>query len=131
MFVDPDNFDFNLQAGSPCIGTGRNGGDRGAIQYTTAIEDDITLPSAFKLYGNYPNPFNASTTISYSLPEQSEVTLEIYDILGRKVQTLVEDVQSAGQHSVIWHADNAASGVYFYRLINDNDVLTERMILIK
>ncbi len=131
MFVDPDNNDFRLQAGSPCIGSGRYGGDRGAIMYTTSVDDEPVTPSMVALNKNYPNPFNASTTISYSLPTQSEVRLDIYDILGRKLTKLFEGNQSAGNHSVTWDGSGAASGVYFYRLITNEDVLTERMTLVK
>ncbi len=131
MFVDIENFDFRLQAGSPCIGTGRDGGDRGALQFATGIDDIITLPSALALDSNYPNPFNAATTISYDLPEQSEVSLVIYDLLGREVQTLVNDTEPAGKHTITWHADKVTSGIYFYRLTTGKDVLTQRMTLIK
>ncbi len=77
-------------------------------------------PSSFALLQNYPNPFNPSTTIRYDLPAQSEVTIIVYDILGRAVRHLVREVQPAGSHAVPWDANNdsgarVASGVYFYR----------------
>ena len=77
-------------------------------------------PLRFALMQNYPNPFNPVTTIRYELPAQSEVTITVYDVLGRAVKHLVRDVQPAGSHAVLWHGDNdaggtVASGVYFYR----------------
>ena len=82
--------------------------------------EQSTAPSSFALLQNYPNPFNPSTTIRYELPAQSEVTITVYDVLGRAVRHLVRDVQTAGGHAVLWHGDTdaggtVASGVYFYR----------------
>ena len=120
-----------MQTNSPCIGSGRYGGDRGAIAYVTAIDNVPTLASDFELCPNYPNPFNASTTISYSLPRQLQVTLDIYDILGRKVQTLYNGRQEAGEHSLIWQANDFSSGTYFYKLTTDHFEGTQKMILLK
>ncbi len=99
-------------------------------------------PSSFALLQNYPNPFNPSTTIRYDLPAQSEVTIIVYDILGRAVRHLVREVQPAGAHAVLWRADNdaglgAASGIYFYRYTaarsdrNGHYEHTMKMILLK
>jgi len=85
------------------------------INYLAADDDDI-LPVEFSLAQNYPNPFNASTTIEFSLPEAGDVTIQIYDILGRNIETLISGMHSAGNHSIVWHADNRPSGVYFYRI---------------
>lgn len=74
------------------------------------------LPVEYKLYQNYPNPFNPATTIHYELPKVSKVTVTIYNLLGQKVATLVDGVESPGYRSTIWNAQNYASGVYFYRL---------------
>jgi len=100
-------------------------------QTITGIEPRGGLPITLSLLPNYPNPFNAGTTISYSLPENSVVTLDIYDILGRKIQTLFEGNQPAGNHSLIWNADNFSSGVYFYKLTSGEMQLSNKMILIK
>jgi len=75
------------------------------------------IPDTFKLHGNYPNPFNPATTISYSLPEAMEVSVQIYNLLGQRVATLVNHRQSAGTHNVVWDASAAASGTYIYRVI--------------
>ena len=89
------------------------------------------IPDNFILSQNYPNPFNASTTIKYTLPEPSEVTITIYDITGRKVDTIDIGVQSAGDHSVSWNADKFSSGVYFSRLESLEHSSTLKMLLIK
>jgi hypothetical protein len=94
------------------------------------------LPEGFELAQNYPNPFNPTTTIDFSLPEAQHVTLEIVNIQGQVVRTLVDDVRSAGDHSVEWDAtsDNGsrvASGVYFYRLSAGDHVASRKMTLLK
>lgn len=97
----------------------------------TGIDDSYPPAKLFSLSPNYPNPFNARTTISYTLPQPSAVTLEIYDILGRKVQTLYDGSQTAGKYSVVWHADGFSSGVYFYRLTAGEFKQSERMVILK
>ena len=93
--------------------------------------DNPVIPLRFILYQNYPNPFNASTTISYSLSESSEVTIEIYDILGRKVETILESKNQAGEHQIIWDAENQPSGVYLYRIQAGDYAETKKMVLLK
>lgn len=75
-----------------------------------------TVPVVFALDQNYPNPFNPATKIRYHLPSASQVALLIYDLLGREVARLIEEVEAAGMHEVEWNAQKEASGVYFYRL---------------
>jgi Secretion system C-terminal sorting domain/Glucose / Sorbosone dehydrogenase len=82
----------------------------------TAIKGKVNTPYAFNLNQNYPNPFNPTTTISWQLPVRSHVMLEIYNILGRKVSTLVNEAEAAGNHKVKFNAVNLASGIYFYSL---------------
>jgi hypothetical protein len=106
----------------------------GAPASPTAIGDDdaiVATPSEFFVVSNYPNPFNATTTIRYQLPEASQVTIDIYDHLGRKVTTLVNETKSAGDHNVEWNASNVASGLYFYRIQADNYEVTRKMALLK
>ena len=88
-------------------------------------------PVNFVLSQNYPNPFNPSTTISFQLTANSAVTLKVFDILGREVATLVNEVRPAGLYSVRWDASRAASGVYFYRLQAGQIVETKQMVLLK
>jgi len=80
---------------------------------------------------NYPNPFNARTTIEYNVPYDMAITLEIYDILGRKVETLIDDFQSPGSHAVIWDASHIASGMYFYRFQAGDYSAARRMTILK
>ena len=97
----------------------------------TGLESIPDIPLTFSLSQNYPNPFNAQTQISYTLPSAGPVKLAVYDILGRQVQTLFDDPQAAGEHSVIWDADGFASGIYFYRLTAGDKEFSRQMTLIK
>ncbi len=99
----------------------------------TSITDDPDphLPSSFVLSQNYPNPFNASTTIRYELPITSRVKVDIYDILGRNVESLVDRIKPAGYHQVTWHADDLPSGVYFYKIQAGELSETNKMLLVK
>jgi ligand-binding sensor domain-containing protein len=105
---------------------------RRPLSEITGLNDkQIKLPTSFKLEQNYPNPFNPSTTINYQLPMTSYVTLNVYDILGREVKTLINEQQTAGNHSVTFNAEGLASGVYFYRIKTGefNDV--KKLLLLK
>jgi hypothetical protein len=92
---------------------------------------NLSPPQTFELRQNYPNPFNPTTIISYELPANDMVRLEIYDILGRKIETLLSERQNAGNHSVPFNASNLSSGVYFYRLSAGSFVQTKKLMLIK
>ena len=109
-----------------------------SISTITGIEFDHTpdMPGEYALHQNYPNPFNPTTQIEFTLPEQSDVVLEIYDITGRRINTLINDNLSTGTHTVTWDATNqsgqtVSSGVYIYRLQADSFVETKRMVFIK
>jgi hypothetical protein len=96
------------------------------------VEDDQgSLPTGFSLGQNYPNPFNPVTNISFSLPKTSAVKLEIYNMMGQKVATLVEDLLDAGQHIATWDGSRMASGVYLYRLEAGGFIETKKMTLLK
>ena len=158
LFVGGTPFDYHLTAGSPCIDAGDTTvifmldpdgtlPDLGALYYDqpTFVNPDAEsdVPSAFSLYPASPNPFNPVTTIKYSLSQKAEVTLTIYNIMGRTMYTLVQGNRSAGEYSIQWNGRNSRgeklpSGVYFYRLearaIDKGDILftdTEKMILMK
>jgi len=100
----------------------------------TGIDDNTStdLPRRFVLSQNYPNPFNPSTIISYSIPTSGIITLKIYDILGREIQTLVSEIQKSGTYSINFDGSGLAGGIYFYRIeLGDSKVLTQKMMLVK
>jgi hypothetical protein len=80
---------------------------------------------------NYPNPFNPSTTIEYALPQNAQVTLKVYNVIGQEVKTLANGVEPAGVHSIKFDATNLTSGVYFYRLQAGSFSQVNRMLLLK
>ena len=158
LYVDPDNGDFTLQEGSPCIDSGTaffdwNGDtlvnlspvdyfgyapDMGACEFgiVNSVNNLPLMLNQFKLYENYPNPFNASTTVEYNLQRTSRVTLKIYDILGREVVTLMDEKQKEGFHRIHWDGrDNmdrlVATGLYLYRIDAGDFVSTRKMVVLK
>jgi hypothetical protein len=90
-----------------------------------------TAPDKFELMQNFPNPFNPSTTINYSVPKTSLVKIKVYDILGKEITTLVNEEKSAGNYSVQFIGGNLSSGIYFYRMQAGNFVGTQKLILLK
>ena len=97
----------------------------------TDIKEESSLPIDINLFQNFPNPFNPITTIKYDLPNTSDVSLIIYDILGRKVKELVNTKQEAGRYEVQFNASNLASGVYIYQLNAEKYINSKKMILLK
>ena len=91
----------------------------------------ITVIKDFTLNQNYPNPFNPTTVISYTIPKDTHVTLKIYDVLGREVETLVNENEQVGRYRVNFDGARLASGVYFYRLAAGSHVITKKMLLLK
>ena len=90
------------------------------------------LPKEFSLNQNYPNPFNPSTNIEFSLPKTSRLKLEVFNSIGMRIAVLIDDETSAGFHSVRFNASSYSSGMYFYRLIADGNIVsTKKMLLIK
>ncbi len=98
---------------------------------TAAIDNTPPVPSRYSLAQNYPNPFNPTTVINYRIPDEKHVTLTIYDALGRRIETLVNGMQSPGLHQVIFDGSNLASGVYFYRLDAGGFIETKKLVLLK
>jgi aminopeptidase YwaD len=96
-----------------------------------AVGDDSQVPRSFMLLRNYPNPFNSSTLISFSLQDKGDIDLTIYDLLGRKVTTLASGPMEAGSHSVSWNAGRCASGIYLCRLRTGETSEVARMMLVK
>ncbi|MBN8571602.1 MAG: T9SS type A sorting domain-containing protein [Ignavibacteria bacterium] len=98
----------------------------------TGIENPSNeIPAAYKLLQNYPNPFNPSTKIEYQIPSQSNVILKVYDFTGKEVQTLVNEIKSAGKYSIDFNASSLSSGVYFYKLETTNFSSVKKMTVIK
>lgn len=89
------------------------------------------IPSRFQLSQNYPNPFNPTTRIKFALPKESNVTLNIYNLLGQEVETLISKVMSVGYHTVDFNATNLPSGMYVYRIEAGNFVQSKKMLLMK
>jgi len=153
LFMDPANGDFRLQESSPCIDSGAaffvwgedtlvnmlpeeyygSAPDMGAFEFgmTSVHDNGNVLPSKFQLYQNYPNPFNTNTNISFDLARNGCVNLNIYNLLGQKIETLVDKRMVAGQHSINWNALKHSSGIYFYKLTTGDRSLTKRMTLLK
>ncbi len=107
----------------------------GNFKYSGVIEVNIPVPADFSLNQNYPNPFNPATTISFNLPKQQYVTLEVFNILGQKIVTLLNEIRPAGTHTVNFDASSAGgglnSGFYVYKLTTENFVQVKKMTLIK
>jgi predicted outer membrane repeat protein len=145
MFVDTSNSNYNLHQSSPCIDSGiqdtillyNNGQDTlyipaiafmgiapdmGAFEFdpATLIENKPNFLKNYVLCQNYPNPFNASTKIKFELPETEKVKIEIFNLLGQKIETLLNKPIPAGSHQVEFNARNLPSGVYLYRIVVDS-----------
>ena len=131
--IGPNEIPINLPENDPAI-----------YSHTRLINDalniivtDVTEPSSGPpvnrvLHQNYPNPFNPTTIIAYDVPRPSEVSLKVYDTLGREIQTIVNDFQEQGTYSVVFEAKDLPSGVYFYELkVGENLVETKKMLIVK
>ncbi|HVN49449.1 MAG TPA: T9SS type A sorting domain-containing protein [Bacteroidota bacterium] len=97
---------------------------------TTSIQKQ-TIPTGYALAQNYPNPFNPTTTINFTLPSRSNVSLKIFDVLGREIATVVNGVMAAGTYTKMWDASRFASGIYFYRLQAGSYTQTKKLVLLK
>ena len=116
--------------------TAENGPFNISINASSLSVEELLTPKEFKLYSNFPNPFNPSTTILYALPEKSHVSIEIYDILGKRIKVLVSESQNMGHHSKIWDGTNeqgeiVSGGVYIYVLNAGSYYDTKKMIYMK
>ena len=103
----------------------------GAVVVSTDVQPTSDLPAVYQLDQNYPNPFNPSTVIGYVIPRSAFVRLELFDILGRRVGTLVSGPQGFGPHSVVFDGAGLATGVYFYRLSAEGFTQTRKMMIIR
>jgi hypothetical protein len=89
------------------------------------------VPEVFHLHHNYPNPFNPSTTIAFTLPRDEFVTLKVFNVLGQEVRTLVNEKRNAGLHRVVFDAAGLTSGVYVYKLLHTRGVMNGKMMLVR
>jgi hypothetical protein len=144
LFCDTAIGDFSVYAHSPCIAENNDvcqesvGATAVGCDTTSGEEPEPEelLPETFALYQNYPNPFNPSTTISFDLPVKSHVELAIYNILGQRVATLLNQDFPAGEHEAKWYGTSdqgisVASGVYLYRIRAEGFTKTRKMLLLK
>jgi hypothetical protein len=102
-----------------------------ADEATTVGQLKTQMPGSYRLFQNYPNPFNPSTVIRYYLPQNSKVTLQVFDILGKEVATLVNDTQAAGQYEVNFNAKELASGIYLVQMKANDFIRCEKIMLLK
>ena len=135
--IDNDGF-YGIDFISPTVGWGTTGyglvgkfiGD--LTSYPVFVETgESNNPQEFKLRPNYPNPFNPSTTIEYTLPKDDIVTMKIYNLLGKEIRTLVNERQSAGAHSIVFEAGELPSGLYLYSIQTGDFVETRKMLLVR
>ena len=110
-------------------------GDKQLLSREENLKDKLQLsgkelPEEYSL-GNYPNPFNQTTTINYQLPKDGFVTIKVYDMLGKEVATLVNETKSGGYHSVNFDASKLTSGVYVYTITTNNFIQSKKMLLMK
>lgn len=124
QFFDCDNITVCTDSGAYCL-----------TEFSVRIKEEIFVPDNFKI-SNYPNPFNPVTIITYDLPEQIHVTINIYDLMGREKATLVNGMIPAGIHKVVWYANEVSSGIYIVKLTTSKDsiikkILTQKISVIK
>ena len=103
----------------------------GEIITNINVREEEIIPSTTMLYQNYPNPFNSSTILKYQIQDEGIVKISLYNVLGEKLKVLSDEYKSAGSHSIIFHSDYLASGVYIYILETNNKVLTKKLTIIK
>ena len=103
----------------------------GTFKYSNEIQTAILLPKKFILNQNYPNPFNPNTTIEYSLPNSGNVKLTVYNAIGSKVATIINEFKPAGNYSAQFNGTCIPSGIYFYRLESGTFSTTKKFILLK
>ena len=101
------------------------------VEDVTSVNTDDGIPETYGLNQNYPNPFNPSTIISYQLPEMSNVSIKVFDVLGRELITLINETQDPGYYHLDFNAKSLSSGIYFYKISSGNYASSKKMILLK
>lgn len=125
-FLNDQDFDQQL------AGTDTSMNHNVKVIGSSAVEEQISgTPTEFNLSQNYPNPFNPSTSFTYSLKQSGDVQISIYDASGKEVKSLVNGFRSAGSYVIDFDARNLASGIYYYRIITNDFVQTNKMVLLK
>ena len=112
------------------------GKDGQIISQSTESAHIEGIPDEFSLHQNYPNPFNPVTKIEYDIPEEGNMSLRVYDLMGREVRTLVNGLQTAGYHEILWNGMNdkgeqVAAGLYLYQMKSEGLTKTKKMVLLK
>jgi len=130
------NENIQLDPGEFHIYTNKKLESPGSGMITTMEKELVETPHNFKLFQNYPNPFNPSTTIHFRLPTDTEVSIEIYNMQGKKIKRLVRAKLSAGEHHTIWDGKTdagikTASGIYLYKFKAGDNIQTKKMLLLK
>lgn len=133
-FDDFGSFRFKVISGMAVADIAGNS-DRWSAELLNGFEGEVyvdsPVPNEFIVEQNYPNPFNAQTHISFGLPEESDINLSIYNVMGQRVETLHDGLMQSGYHTLTWDAFDYAGGVYFYKLSAADRVTTKRMTLLK
>jgi hypothetical protein len=131
LFIDT-NLSVYVTGDSPNLHGGR---DAVTIKYNQPvgiISNTNGVPKQYKLFQNFPNPFNPVTIITYQIPKSGEIKLSLFNILGEEVKTLVNNKQESGSYSITVNMERFSTGIYFYRMIADGNVInTKKMLLIK
>ncbi len=103
----------------------------GTFEYSEIVEIEVQMPEQFSLVQNFPNPFNPSTVIRFSIPQQDHVTLRVFDVLGKEVAKIIDEQKPAGSYEISFDGSEFSSGVYFYQLLSGKYSSVKKMILNK
>jgi hypothetical protein len=122
--------DMNIPSGSFAYRLKQTDFD-GSSKYSNEVIVEVGIPAEFELSQNYPNPFNPSTKICFSIHSSDFVTLKVYDVIGKEVATLVDEVKSAGNYNVEFDASSLPSGIYFYKIQAGSFIDTKKMVILK
>ncbi|MDB3868589.1 T9SS type A sorting domain-containing protein, partial [Candidatus Marinimicrobia bacterium] len=101
------------------------------LHMLSTLQEAIILPESYSLAAAYPNPFNPTTTISFAIPADTDVSIAVYNLQGRQIASLASGSYDAGYHSVVWNADSHSSGVYFVKMVAGSYVNTQKLMLVK
>jgi hypothetical protein len=102
------------------------------IAIITDVKEDLYgIPTEYKLYANYPNPFNPATTIKFDIPKEGKYVIRVYNILGEVIKVLADKEFSAGRYQLTFDASNLSSGIYFYQLQGNDKNFVKKMLLVK